>query len=464
MKNLIVLLVLLSFVLVPFNTNASNIDYSKTEIKVSWKNYTLTKVKDLLYKNITNKVNLKQTESLKIDSYNSFIKTLDKIIIQAKKSSKTQNIHLWYMLEDLKQDLILDLEKITNKTSQIKDKKEVLENTNIDEIKIKYQNSIWNITLSEKFEIFNSPYIPCWLDIPWLEQALINLKTKDVTNDSLVSKVMWYAWSMNYGGRKVKFDMADILRDIKKINKSYFSNPSFSFDYVNPLLNNINIDKNELKSLRAFASNEWKSKLVSVQFFWLNNWDYSNVDILEFYDNWQTLSYWISWIFYNKWVKIDENLEITTDLDWYAKQWLWGTIVWEWKTINEWSEFYKSLVKKEYWNSIKMDFWWDNIVNRDDNKLINWVDYNAISKQRALTSENWKAKIIKIILHTEWDWMWIEVIEYYSNWNSFWFWYAWMWLTNVSKSTIYKENWWFTARVTQVNWVKPWQNFLWCEY
>ena len=151
MKNLIVLLVLLSFVLVPFNTNAWNIDYSKTEIKVSWKNYTLIKVKDLLYKNITNKVNLKQTESLKIDSYNSFIKTLDKIIIQAKKSTKTQNIHLWYMLEDLKQTLNLDLEKITNKTSQIEVKKEVLENTNIEEIKTKYQNSIWNIVLSDKF-------------------------------------------------------------------------------------------------------------------------------------------------------------------------------------------------------------------------------------------------------------------------------------------------------------------------
>ena len=269
MKNLIVLLVLFSFVLVPFNTNAWNIDYSKTQIKVSWKNYTLTKVKDLLYKNITNKVNQKQTESLKIDSYNSFIKTLDKIIIQSKKSSKTQNIHLWYMIEDLKVLLNNDLEKITNKTNQIENKKEVLENTGIEWVKIDENSSIssWEVNISKDFVIKTSfdRKISKWI----LSDSNKIIYQKYI---SIASKIYYSWWKIT--------NLTDLSSLVDNSENKFVS----WIDYA------------KINSQRAETSWNWKASLTSINISFTVDWMW--IEITEYYSNDRNFSYWYGWMWF----------------------------------------------------------------------------------------------------------------------------------------------------------------------
>ncbi len=446
MKNLIVLLVLLSFVLFPFNnTNAWNIDYSKTEIKVSWKNYTLTKVKDLLYKSIINKANQKQTESLKIDSYNSFIKTLDKIIIQSKKSSKTQNIHLWYMLEDLKALLNNDLEKITNKTSQIEDKKEVLENTSIEWVK-----------LDENFKITTSMDYKLSKNLLWETNKIIREKYFKIAENLYKNS----NWNLKYD-----IDLSELINNSE-----------------NKLIEWVN--KEAIKNQRIKTSENWKATLTKVNITFIVDWMW--IKITEFYSNWHSFEFWFRWRWYSElsrlpwfkeikatllkiddnmikvdealinqeWIKLDENFKITTSFDKKIKDWI---ITQEHQNLyNKYYKIAENLYKNSTW-TIKFDIDLSELINNSENKLVNSVDSIEITNQRKFSSENWKANLTRLNINFGSDWKWIEIVEYYSNGNNVWFWYAWMWLSDVKLRI--EKFWEYKAWITQINWYIKWQTF-----
>lgn len=457
MKNLIVLLVLFSFVLVPFNTNAWNIDYSKTQIKVSWKNYTLTKVKDLLYKNITNKVNQKQTESLKIDSYNSFIKTLDKIIIQSKKSSKTQNIYLWYMIEDLKALLNNDLEKIINKTSQIEDKKEVLENTSIEWVK-----------LDENFKITTSMDYKLSKNLLWESNKIIREKYYKIAENLYKNS----NWNIKYD-----IDLSELINNSE-----------------NKLIEWVNNEA--IKNQRIKISENWKATLTKVNINFVVDWMW--IEVVEYYNNWQSFWFWFSWRWYSElsrlpwfkevkasiiiindiyqqnfvysssqeWVKLDENSSISSWEVSISKDFVIKTSFD--RKISKWilSDSNKIIYQKYISIASKIYYsWWkitnltdlSSLVDNSENKFVSWIDYAKINSQRAETSWNWKASLTSINISFTVDWMWIEITEYYSNDRNFSYWYGWMWFTDV-KSAI-ERNWEYKASVGKVNWEKPWQNF-----